>query len=83
MINPVLLPDDYESRQLAAVRLLIEARIAKHRLDNDTDKPELRTARLRGRIAEAQEILALVSPPAPKRDPAGTPPESSGSNADY
>lgn len=71
---PVLLPADFESRQLEAVRALIEARLARHRIDNDAHTDERKTAARRGRIAEAKEILALVTAPAPNSAPASQEP---------
>lgn len=73
-MNYTLTPDDFESRQLAAVRALIEARLAEHRISNDAHTDERRTAARRGRIAEAKEILALVTAPAPNSAPASQEP---------
>lgn len=43
----------------------IEKRIETLRKQNDSDKPDLATAKLRGRIAELKELLAAVEPTAP------------------
>jgi hypothetical protein len=47
----------------ARVREILEERIAKHRLANDSDRPPEETAKLRGRIAELKDLLKLEKDP--------------------
>ena len=69
---PTPLPEftDFEKQGAVWMKLSahLNARLALLRRQNDDDKDEIKTARLRGRIAEVQMILGLANkkPPAPQ-----------------
>jgi len=62
---PVLLPEDLRSPTWLKIKAHFEERLADHRKANDNDKDAVATAKLRGRIAEAQYLLDLAKPPEP------------------
>jgi len=77
--------NDVRSDTWRRVEAILNERIAAHRLENDTPLDETKTTRLRGRIAEAKELLALaegVRAQAKRRDadPDGPPSHYSPSN---
>lgn len=48
------------------IRGILEERLERHRQKNDAEDTPEKTARLRGRIAEIKDILALGEEPKPK-----------------
>lgn len=50
---------DFESRTWDRLRALLEQRLAAQREQNDQRLDEVKTAHIRGRIAELKELLAL------------------------
>lgn len=59
---PVLDSGDLNSPTWMRIKAHYEKRLAIHRARNDTDLDPIKTAKLRGRIAEAEYILSLGSP---------------------
>jgi hypothetical protein len=63
---------DFQTRTWDRLAAHLEARLAAHRADNDNRLDEVKTATLRGRIAEIKELLALAQEPAPAQEPPGS-----------
>lgn len=60
-----LLRDDFQSRTWERMEAHLRERLAELREENDTRLDDVKTATLRGRIAEIKELLALAAKPAP------------------
>ena len=63
-----LLPHEKNSPLWRRFEDFMNARLAIHRTQNDGDKDPIKTAHLRGRIAEAKFVLTLGNDPAPRQD---------------
>lgn len=50
---------DFDSRTWERMRAVLEARLQTLRIENDDRLDEVKTASIRGRIAELKELLAL------------------------
>ena len=70
MIRPEHMPtrDDLTGDAWARLRGALADRIEHFRSMNEQDLDEVKTARVRGRIAELKELLALGSVPAPANE---------------
>ena len=66
MINPrekfELTPQERDSALWKKLKEHYEGKLSVRRLQNDGDKDEIETSRLRGRIAEIKELLGLDAP---------------------
>lgn len=58
-MSPVI---DTNSDTWRAIRLHVDARLARLRQQNEGDLDPEKTAKLRGRIAELKELLTLAQP---------------------
>ena len=67
-----LLPEDYTHPAILRLKVIYEERLADYRVKNDNRLNADETARLRGRIFEVRNLLALVSdrPPPQETDDA-------------
>lgn len=67
MSEPILTRQDRDSVAWLKIKVYLEARLAKKRIENDNDMDERARARLGGRIAEIKALLALDqdAPPVP------------------
>jgi len=63
----MLAREDFNTRTWERVEALLRARLQTYRELNDSNLDEVKTAKVRGRIAEIKDLLAL-----PKADPASS-----------
>jgi len=61
-MTEILSQEDLASPVWQKLRVYLQARIDSHRRKNDNDLSPEATAKLRGRLAEAQLILKLENP---------------------
>ena len=75
--------EDREHRIFKAWTAMLEGRMTEHRVRNDSHAIDERdTARLRGRISELKDLLALAMPPQRGSAPAEESPGAWGREAD-
>jgi len=60
-----LLREDLQTKTWERMEALLHERLREHRERNDGSLDAEATAKLRGRIAEVKELLALATPPDP------------------
>lgn len=58
--------NDWQSATYEKVVELLNARLNRHRVENDGTADADVTAKRRGRIAECKELLLAIAPPAPR-----------------
>jgi len=63
-----LLPEDFTSPAILRLKAIYEERLAECRVKNDNRLDAEETARLRGRIFEVRNLLALVSDRPPPQE---------------